>query len=161
MKIRAILTADSIQKAIDQIKKYQNSFYTAFQSAVQELCDVAAEVCRETYGDPDIAVESVPTITKHDAGVARFEIRASGQHVGFLEFGAGDLADASHPFAGNAPFEVRPGSYSEEHAQRYSTYGYWYYNKRKYYFIEPQRGLFKASEYIKDNLRESIRSSMR
>ena len=160
MKIRANLTEASIQKAIDQLKKYRSNFYRAFLAAVEDLCNIAAEECQKAYGDPDITMEVIPTATKLDAGVARFEIVANGDQVGFLEFGAGDLADASHPFAGNAPFEVRPGSWSEDNAQKYSTYGYWWYRKEKYYFITPRRGLFVASEYIKDNLREAIRSSM-
>jgi hypothetical protein len=81
--------------------------------------------------------------------------------VAFLEFGAGLLTDEDHPFADDAPFPVEKGSYSKINAHEYEAWTYWWFNHKKYTFVAPRRGLFKASEYIKDNLREEIRSSIR
>lgn len=55
-----------------------------------------------------------------------FTIRASGEAAPFIEFGTGVLAGAIRNGV-QADYEIRPGSWSEEHKQIFSQNGYWYY----------------------------------
>lgn len=156
---RTDLSVDGIDRLISEIKTYQGKFYTNFMKEIEDLCQAAAEVAQTAFGSA-VEMSAVPTATQNDSYVARFAVIAEGRAVGFLEFGAGLLTEEDHPFADDAPFDVREGSYSEEHAMQYYTYGYWYFGGKRYYFVQPRRGLFKASEHVKDNIRSAIRSAV-
>ena len=58
-----------------------------------------------------------------------YKIVMSGSDVYFVEFGTGNDVNAYSP---NVTVLVAPGSWSETHAQRYTTYGFWYYNTVRY-----------------------------
>ena len=71
-------------------------------------------------GDVDVSTE----MRLPDGG---FTIRASGEAASFIEFGTGVLAGAIRNGV-QAPYEIRPRSWSEEHKKLFSENGYWYYN---------------------------------
>lgn len=154
-KISIELSTESVNRAIAEVRAYQVQFETALQRAFEQIRIAAEEVCQETFG-PAVTVTSEPK----DDGLG-FSITASGRAVGFLEFGAGTASHAYHPFADDAPFDVYPGSWSEEHAQQYVELGYWVFGGRKYYFVAPRMGLFEADKYIRENARRVIKESMR
>lgn len=70
-------------------------------------------------GDIDVDTE----MRLEDGG---FTIRAVGEAASFIEFGTGVLAGAIRNGV-QAPYEIRPGSWSETHGRMFSTRGYWYY----------------------------------
>jgi len=157
---RTDLSVDGIDALISKIRQYQGTFYNDFLAAVRQICDDAAEIAQDAFGMA-VKVEVESIATKNDQYIARFAIVGSNKAVAFLEFGAGLLTDEDHPFADDAPFPVEKGSYSKINAHEYEAWTYWWFNHKKYTFVAPRRGLFKASEYIKDNLREEIRNSIR
>ena len=80
------------------------------------------------------------------------KLEAIHQAMSFLEFGAGTMANSSHPFAQNMQFQVYPGSWSETHSQEFSTNGYWIFGGKKYYFVEPKPGMYEAYKAITQNV---------
>ena len=70
-------------------------------------------------GDIDVETE----MHLEDGG---FTIRAVGEAAGFIEFGTGVLAGAIRNGI-QAPYEIRPGSWSETHGRVFSRFGFWYY----------------------------------
>ena len=71
--------------------------------------------------NPDVEVTTEMRL--QDGG---FTIRATGEAVSFIEFGTGVLAGAIRNGI-QAPYEIRPGSWSEEHGRVFSRFGFWYY----------------------------------
>lgn len=83
----------------------------------------------------EITVEKIPK---------GYKLVANGEAVGFLEFGAGVLADTGHHFAKNAPFDVYPGSWSKDHAKQFYMNQEWTYGRVTTDRVAPRRGLYKA-----------------
>lgn len=80
-----------------------------------------------------------------------YKFVANGDAIGFLEFGAGVYTDTGHHFAKNAPFEVKPGSWSKDHAQEFYKYGEWQFGGRTYQGVHAKRGLYRAySDMLKE-----------
>lgn len=134
------LSVAELQKAIDKLNAYQESLQDKAQQLCEKLADEGASVAQANYGS-SVAVTTTPS--EHGS-----KIVADGDAVVFMEFGAGDSADSSHDMAGNLPFPVYPGSYSELNSQEYSTWGYWWFGHRKYYEVPPRRGLLEATRHI-------------
>ena len=83
-----------------------------------------------------------------------WKLVANGDAVGFLEFGAGTQADTGHHFAKNAPFEVKPGSWSKDHSKQFYKYGEWKFGGVTYRYIQPRRGLYKAYTAMLNDMRK-------
>lgn len=148
-----ILDPSSIKALQNQLKFYQDNIEPKMQSALEILANAAAEMCQSYFG------RSVNVEYELDDEEPRAVITASGKAVGFLEFGAGKATDTSHEFAGNAPFDVYPGSYSEQNARMFVEHGFWIFGGRRYEFVLPKRGLYKTSNWIKDNYAKVIKGS--
>ena len=114
----------------------------------QELCERLAEIGSDqafnTYGSGVV----VSVFPKENGAV----IRADGQEVCFLEFGAGATTNPFHPMAKNftqeTGYEVRKGSYSEQHARQFSEKGFWVWEGEKYTHIMPRAGLWRGEQEI-------------
>lgn len=82
----------------------------------------------------------------------------SGTTAMFAEFGTGTETDVSHEFAGDMPFEVQPGSWSENDAVGGKhTWSKW--NKAgkpgKYrYDNAPKRGMYHGMKYMGEHYEE-------
>ena len=82
-----------------------------------------------------------------------FRITAMGEDVYFIEFGAGDRTEESHPFAGNASVPIHDGSYSEAHGGPYFQQGFWWYAKTKYTGIEATMPMYNSVKEMRANVR--------
>lgn len=164
-KIKAELSVESIQKAIDSLKGYQNNVELAYMRAIEQIVEDATQICQEAFGN-SVTVDHSGDISEK-TNVYRYEITAEGKAVGFLEFGAGAGVEADHPFAKNAPFPVYSGSYSEANNGMYAQtkvqygIGWWVFGGKIYLLVEAKRGLYKASENIRDNARRIIAESVK
>lgn len=152
-KIKVKLNTNGLKKAIRELEFYRDSLEMRVMRAAEQIALLAVDVVQGVYGSA-VAVSLIPTENR-----LGYTIEANGRAVGFLEFGAGLMTDEGHPFAENAPFDVREGSYSEDHAMQYYTYGYWWYGGKRYYFVAPRRGLYEGSTYIRDHAVEVIKRS--
>lgn len=153
-KIRVSLNEQDISKCIKWINSYMDDLKFAVKQNIQDIVWKATYVAEESFG-PAVKVWYDPI---DDEGY-RYSIIANGRAVGFLEFGAGRLADASHPFAEDAPFAVGEAEYSVLNAQQYYRWGYWFFNGKKMYYVKPRRGLFETAEFIRESI-DDMRSKL-
>lgn len=96
MKIKLALSEKGIEQAIKEYENWQKTLETRIEQFVKRLSEMGAEVAKIRFtaavydGDmSDIAVQ-----VEHDGKKAT--IYATGQAVGFIEFGTG-VAFAEHP----------------------------------------------------------------
>jgi hypothetical protein len=123
----AVRKYDELCKQLDQKTK----------QFMQELAKVGADAAKAAYG-------SAVDVTAEPFGDDEWVIRASGEAVIFLEFGAGDATESGHRYANEMPFDLQPGSWSREHAQQYWANGFWVFGGRKYTEVKPRRGMLEA-----------------
>lgn len=103
------------------------------------LCEIGSAVVDGFYGSS--ASISIAR-TQHGA-----RINIDGEDVLFIEFGAGDAAGTTVGLYDAVPVCVRKGSWSETHAQMYSTLGYWYWppgSTNKIYEVTPTPAAYYA-----------------
>ena len=112
------LSVPSINMAIRRLKDYKDDFDANVLEIVDILTNDGAEVAQSTYGD--YPVEAVPYVDGNQG-----EITVIGDMPAIAEFGAGDGVVRTD--FENLPEEIRSGSYSEEHARQYSSWGFWYF----------------------------------
>lgn len=121
--------------------KFQQCYADYLQS-LAELGEWTAEIgfANNGYiGDSGVEVST----EMHMLTDGGFTIRASGEAASFIEFGTGVLAGAVRSGV-QADYEIRPGSWSEGHAQMFSRYGYWYYKGERLDSAPPACGMQDA-----------------
>ena len=110
----------------------------------KRLCEVGEPIIRATHGN-HARVWTEPT----ENG---YKISAEGEDVLFIEFGTGDRAGVLSPWYDEVPADARPGSWSETHAQQYSTQGFWYFGGKRYEFTEPHPAFYDAYQAMVEAL---------
>ena len=139
-----LLSPRSVDRALEELRKLEEEFDKKVNIFLERLANLG----RETLDGLGYTVDSgaiTVTVEKIDDGYC---INAAGQGIVFLEFGAGDTVASGNRYAGQMPFEVRPGSYSETHAQQYSNYGIWIFGGVIYTEIMPRNGMQTVWETI-------------
>ena len=121
-----------------------NDFDRKVDEFIREIAEVGAKAAAGSYGG-SVSV----TIEGYDDGVS---ICADGKSVVFMEFGAGSAVAVGNMFAGEMPFEVRPGSWSEQHAHQYEKLGYWIFGGNKYTEVAPKNGMENAHKAIMQDM---------
>ena len=150
-KITLQLSVDSCKQAIAELKKYQKEIVPKLKEVCKRLAEIGlAEAQANLYFDNenDEAWLSVEPIADG------YKIVMSGEDVYFIEFGTGDATD-KHGYDTFVP--VYPGSYSEKHAQRYSKYGFWYYNRVKYTETPAYMPMYHAGKKMREELPRVVR----
>lgn len=148
MKIDMSLSRDSVTNAIRKLKDYKQNMEMDLEHVVEILTNDGADVARSAYAEWDV------TTVANTSGMTG-KISVDGDMPLIAEFGAGN-ATLTGGFE-NTPAEARPGSYSEEHAQQYSTMGYWFFGGTQYYEVPPHSGLLKAKQHIVENSTDVVR----
>ena len=139
MTINVRLSTESIDAAIERLQRFQDDLEHGINQTVEILTNEGAEIAQSAYGEWPV----VATPVTEDA---HGEIIVAGDMPLIAEFGAGD---ATLPVGfENVPGEVYAGSYSEEHAQQYSTYGFWHFAGERYTEVPGRHGLLAAKEHI-------------
>lgn len=150
-----VFDSASIQAVINELSSYRLVMETKFNRAISGLVNEAVQRAQTIFGESvTVGEEQVPS----GENAIVYTIYAEGRAVGFLEFGAGDLVAMDHPFKGEAPFRVYPGSYSDQNAQQYSRWGFWIFGGKTYSYVRPRRGLYEADKLIRDKIREYIKA---
>ena len=142
MNIKISLSTESIDAAIRKLTDIHDNLETDVEQLVSILTNEGAMVAQSAYGE-------WPVITTPISDGTTGEIIVAGDMPLIAEFGAGD-ATAPVGFE-NVPEEVYAGSYSEEHAQQYSTQGFWHFAGKRYTEVPGRHGLMAAKEYIVEN----------
>ena len=116
------------------------------EEVAKRLCKVGEPIIQATHGN-HARVWSEPT----ENG---YKICAEGEDVLFIEFGTGDRAGVLSPWYDQVPSEVRPGSWSESHAQMYSRYGFWVFAGQIYHHTEPHPAFYDAYQAMVEALQQ-------
>ena len=140
MKLNVSLSEESISSAIEQLNILKGEIDLCVKHTVEILANEGAEIAQASYGEWSVAV--IPSVTSDTTA----EILVGGDYPAMAEFGAGD-GTLTGGFE-NVPGEVRPGSYSEQHAQQYSRWGFWYFAGEPYTEVPAHHGLLNAKQYI-------------
>lgn len=150
-----ITSPESIELAKDRIRQIVHETIGQLEQFMKDLAEIGRRAAQGAYG----GAVSV-TVEEYSNGI---QIRANGDAVVFLEFGAGSAVDTANIFAGSMPFEVRPGSYSEVHydpttnAPRPNYYmdGYWNFGGVDYREVQPRNGMERAYEAMMQDMRSA------
>ena len=145
MRLTISLNSKSLTAALKMIQEYKKDFETKLNRFVERLATEAAAMAQDEFGS-DVTVTAVQVDGTH------WSVVANGEQVCFLEFGTGVYADSSHDFAQRVPFNVYPGSWSEEHENTYQRWLAKGNDPGEYpYNTLPIRGMLRAYTWMKDN----------
>ena len=151
MNINLSLSTESIENAIARLKVRQMHLEEDTEQLVGILTEEGAEVAQASYRE--WGVEAVP-LTDGTEGT----IMVVGDMPAIAEFGAGDETLTSG--FENMPGNVYPGSYSEENAQQYSRWGFWYFGGKTYTEVPAHHGLLDAKRHIIETATETAKEVM-
>ena len=123
---------DSMRATLD----YYADIDTILLVVARRLCEVGEPIIQATHGHH----AKVAIVMTNDGYV----LQAEGQDILFIEFGTGDMAGATSVLYDQVPVSVRPGSWSETHAQQYSTQGFWFFGGKMYRETAPHPAFYYA-----------------
>ena len=157
MKITLQLSADSCNEAIEELKQYQKSIIPKLDEVCRRLAEIGCQEASYRFARGDHGNGGVVCTTeKIENG---YKIVASGHDVYFIEFGTGVNAGVAYGDSGvpNVSVPVYPGSWSEGHAQKFSEYGFWYYNGERLEGTEAEMPMYYAGRAIRNNERRVVK----
>ena len=146
------ISITGIDSIINTVRKFQN-IEERLEKIAKRLCEVGEPIIRQTHG--------------HHARVwyeqfqDGYRIVAEGQDILFIEFGTGDMAGATRVLYDQVPATVRPGSWSETHAQQYSTQGFWFFGGKMYRETVPHPAFYYAYQAMVQALPQIVSEELR
>ena len=157
MKIALQLSVADCKKAIKELEKYQKQIKPKLDEICKRLAELGALAANEKYaeasgdsswtGNGDVKAVVLPL-----EGGNGYKIRAEGHDVYFIEFGTGDMAGVFYEGdTSGVSVPVGPGTWSIDHAQKYSEYGYWWYRKNMLFETPAYMPMYYAQKAIREN----------
>ena len=138
----------SVFEAEQETQRLFKEFDRKVDEFIREIAEIGERAAAGAYGGAvTVSLEGI------DNG---FAICADGRAVVFMEFGAGSAVNTGNMFAGQMPFDVRRGSYSDsktpkgEYAQ--TGYKYWTFGGQRYTEVQPTNGMQKAHEAMMQDM---------
>ena len=147
MNINIKLSDQSIQSAIDRLKKVLEYFDEDSGKLIEILTNEGAEIAQVAYGSYPVGVES---ITAGNQGI----IQVSGDMPLIAEFGAGDATVTPSGLFDTTGLDVAvwPGSYSlYEGTMDYYFLKHWKFGGKWYTEVRPHLGLAQAKMFWQQN----------
>lgn len=142
------LSSAGCANALKELQDYNKQFIPRMEEVCRRLAELGAQEAQAHLkladGNTDATIE--PPV-KIDNG---YKIVMSGTDVYFVEFGTGDSA-TTHSYY-TPLVNVYPGSWSEQHAEKYSTYGFWWYGGQKYSETPAYMPMYYAGKKIREEL---------
>lgn len=140
------------------------SLEQAISDACYELMEDAEDIVLRWYGMQGNGNTDYTTTVERVPGGAT--LIASGEDIGFLEFGAGVFTEADE-FASQVGYPVQAWSWSDSHMHstnpnaRYgSKNGFWWYSGIRYTGLAPMRGMQHALDHIRNEVENKIRGKI-
>ena len=158
MKIKVELSVASIDAAIKQIEQYKNDLNRKAQELCKRLADMGALYAEWNFdgvlyaGDIDYNV----SVEQRDANT--YVIKANGETVMFMEFGAGIRHGYGHPQA--AEFHMGPGTYPNGKGHWNDPNGWWFGEKGNWthtYGNAPGMPMYNAAKDLRKEILEVAR----
>ena len=147
----------SYDAAIKEIKAYKKWAKEKVNELCRRLAEIGLQVAQVYFvpgawnggDDVSLSVEQVRN---------GFILKASGESVCFMEFGAGMTAGLGYDTSViTPPVPIEPKSWSKTHGTgefANSKQGYWHYKKIRYSEIVPQMGMYHATKEITERVEE-------
>ena len=152
------ITVTGIDEAIAKLEKAKD-IDKPIKEGIYEAMQTAEEMVLNAYGSSNSGNDDyVTSIEEMPNG---YVLTASGESVGFLEFGAG-WGVMPDEFADEVDYDVAVGSYSDiEMGQFFKTgHRFWFYEKQMFRYVNPTRGMQKALDYLRDNLASIVQGKI-
>lgn len=163
MYIDLKLSRGNVTRLIRRLEAYRRHIEPNTERLVSELVNGGAEMARFAFG----STANVEGITSGTTG----EIRATGDAIYIMEFGAGIATMTAHPLAPNSPVPIYRWSYSETvgSGEGYNTAkagltapgasapGFWHFGRRMYYQVIPRHGMLDARDFVVENVVDKAR----
>lgn len=129
---------------------------TPMLNACRELIEMAEGIVIARYSISYASSNGNDDFTTHIEPIENgYRLVASGEDVGFLEFGAGVFTEADE-FAEQVDFPVYPGSWSElqphsdnPNARYFAKNGFWWWSNFRYTGLIATRGMQRALDEIR------------
>lgn len=159
------LSAESIEKAANRVRRLQRSYERKNRQFVQELTKIGINVMYENlvgYGDSEIPEPNNPHVMMgHKEGIMRATLRLRGEDVMFVEFGAGVHYNTPAGSSPN-PLGVELGYTIGSYGMGQGANDYWYYEEDgvvyQSYGTEATMPMYKADVAIKQQFASIARS---
>lgn len=150
--IKIELSVESCLTALKELEEYRKHIEPKLKEVCRRLAEIGVQAARAHLqfggGNTDASIEE-PVAMKNG-----YKIVMSGEDVYFVEFGTGYF---TFPHGEAVPVPVYPGSYSEQHAQKFSQYGFWWYGGEQYEGTPAYAPLLFASQAIRDAMPRIVR----
>ena len=146
-RIEIELSADSCRAAVEELRRYRKEIKPKLDEVCKRLVEIGMLEAQLhlvlANGNTDATILQP---VKIDNG---YKLVMQGEDVYFVEFGTGDAANPNG-YAVSVP--VYPGSYSEEHAEKYATYGFWWYGGEKLTETPAYMPMYYAGKRMREEL---------
>ena len=171
MIVKMMLDRESIGRAIDKLEKYahgkgQGSLDAIIEKKIQVAVNAAVRRATHAFNTyvPPKALGIKDTYSAIDAGQVTVTgyrlnsttwiIEASGRTVGFMEFGTGHWTTEEDIIKNDVPYDVWPGSWSEQHKNTYKEWMDSGVDPNKYpWNSKPTRAMEKALDSARKALK--------
>ena len=154
-----MITIEGLEETEELLDKL-NRIDEPMQELCRELCEMAQGVVESKYSTWGSASGNTDFRTEIEKTPDGYRLIASGEDIGFLEFGAGAFTDADE-FADQVGYAIYPGSWSESEGTRaYADRGFWLYHNVHYTGITPSRGMHYALEEILNEIEERAKEKI-
>lgn len=137
----------SYDAAIKEIRAYKREVHKKTLELCKRLAEIGLSVAQiyfiPSFGNTDVTLSVEPLNNG-------YLLRADGEDVCFMEFGAGVTAGLGYDTGKvTPPVDISPGSWSAAHDGQFMKNGgypngYWYYNGEPMNAIVPQMGMYHA-----------------
>lgn len=138
------LSPQSCDRAVRELNRYNKETRPKLDEICRRLAEIGAEAARAALkldnGNTDATIEN-PVKTEDG-----YKIVMSGEDVYFVEFGTGEF---TYPHGNQVSVPVYPGSWSEQHAQQFSKYHFWWYGGEQYEGTPAYRPMLRAGQAIR------------
>ena len=149
----------SYDAAIKEIKAYKKWAKEKVNELCRRLAEIGLQVAQIYFipeawnGNTDVELSVEPVNNG-------YLLKASGEDVCFMEFGAGVTAGLGYDTKDiTPPVDIEPGSWSKAHDGMFEKKGgypngHWYYNGQPMNAIVPQMGMYHAAKEMKQRVEQ-------
>ena len=158
MKIKCLLTPSSIDAAIKQLEDYRDSLDRKAQEICKRLADMGALYAEWNFSGVLYAGDIDYHITVDRLDENTYVIKADGESVLFMEFGAGVKHGYGHPQADE--FGMGPGTYPNGKGHWNDPKGWWFGEKGHWthtYGNAPGMPMYNAAKDLRKEIMNVVR----
>ncbi len=155
-KISIELSPHGVKMSIDALNRYKARCHRKIDELMEELAKIGLREATIRFQLGAFNGNEMPNRLEIEKIENGFKIVAEGHDVYFIEFGTGDAA-GEHPDEDKSSVPVYPGSWSERHAQEYSTTGEWIYRGYTYHETPAEMPIYHSAREIERNVRKIAR----